>query len=102
MSDSYDQLLDEIAAGVRLHYSLDPSHPDPDLALLEGDHHYAEGLARLAELGDLDAVAALADAISLIAEAQAAGEPARAAAVWEAGLRAVRRGGGGDGAPSRL
>ena len=38
---------------------------DPDLALLLGDQLYALGLARLAELGDLDAVAELADLISL-------------------------------------
>ena len=38
---------------------------DPDLALLLGDQLYALGLSRLAALGDLEAVAELADLISL-------------------------------------
>lgn len=101
MTDPYALLLDEIATGVRLHYNRNADDADPDLALLKGDHHYAEGLARLAELGDLDAIGALADAISLIAEAQAAGDPLRAEAVWRAGVRAVRREGSGDGAARR-
>ena len=44
---------------------------DPDLALLLGDQLYALGLSRLAELGDLEAVAELADVISLLAQARA-------------------------------
>ena len=72
---------------------------DPDLALLAGDRLYALGLARLAELGDLDAVAELADVISLAAQAHAEGDAERAAAVWAAGVAAVghgeRRGAGG-------
>ena len=67
---------------------------DPDLALLAGDRLYALGLARLAELGDLDAVAELADVISLAAQAQAEGDAERAEAVWAAGRgrrRARRR-----------
>jgi len=43
--------------------------------LLAGDHLYALGLARLAALGDLDAVAELADVISLSAQAHASGGP---------------------------
>ena len=62
---------------------------DPDLALLLGDQLYALGLARLAELGDLDAVAELADLISLLAQAQAASDPALADAVWQAGAAAI-------------
>ena len=69
---------------------------DPDLALLAGDRLYALGLARLAELGDLEAVTELADVISLCAQAHAAGDPERAAAVWEAGARAVGRGASAD------
>ena len=38
---------------------------DPDLALLAGDRLYALGLERLAALGDLEAVAELADVIAL-------------------------------------
>ena len=65
---------------------------DPDLALLAGDRLYALGLERLAALGDLDAVAELADVIALCAQAHAEGDPARAEAVWEAGAAAVARG----------
>ena len=50
---------------------------DPDLALLAGDRLYALGLARLAALGDLEAVAELADVISRCAQAHAEGDPAR-------------------------
>ena len=57
---------------------------DPDLALLAGDRLYALGLARLAEAGDLEAVARLADLISLCAQAHAEGDPERAATAWEA------------------
>jgi hypothetical protein len=62
---------------------------DPDLALLAGDRLYALGLERLAALGDLDAVARLADLISLSAQAHAECDPARADAIWNAGAAAV-------------
>lgn len=65
---------------------------DPDLALLAGDRLFALGLERLAALGDLAAVAKLADVISLSAQAHAEGDPERADAVWAAGAAAV-----GDG-----
>jgi hypothetical protein len=92
--EAYTQLLADIAEGARLHY--DTAAEDLDLALLQGDQLYARGLARLAELGDLDAIAQLADAISLVAQAQAAGDLELARAVWLAGEAAVRHGGGGD------
>ena len=62
---------------------------DPELALLLGDQLYALGLSRLAALGDLAAVAELADVISLVAQAQADGDAELAEAVWEAGAAAV-------------
>ena len=65
---------------------------DPDLALLAGDRLYALGLERLAALGDLDAVAELADVISLAAQAHAEDDPERARAIWQAGVTAVARG----------
>ena len=46
---------------------------DADLRLLAGDALYALGLARLAELGDLPAVAELSDLISRSAQAHAEG-----------------------------
>ncbi len=87
----YELLLEMILEGSRLHYG--PQRvvrtEDPDLALLLGDQLYALGLARLAELGDLEAVAELADVISLVAQAQAAGESGVAEAAWEAGAAAI-------------
>jgi hypothetical protein len=89
--EEYELLLEMIAEGSRLHYG--PQRivrtDDPDLALLVGDQLYALGLARLAELGDREAVAELADAISLVAQAHAASDPPLAEAVWEAGAAAV-------------
>jgi hypothetical protein len=77
--------------GSRLHYGLARvvHTDDRDLALLLGDQLYALGLARLATLGDLAAVAELADVISLVAQAHSASDPALAEAVWEAGAVAV-------------
>jgi hypothetical protein len=63
--------------------------PEQDLRLLAGDRLYALGLARLVRLGDIEAVAELADVIALSALAQGAGNPRLAAAVWDAGARAV-------------
>ncbi len=92
----YELLLEMIFEGVRLHYG--PARvvrtDDPDLALLVGDQLYALGLERLAQLGDLEAVAELADVISLVAQAQAGGDPELAEAVWQAGVFAVGWGGG--------
>jgi hypothetical protein len=80
-----------IHEGTRLHYGGARlfSEADPDLCLLLGDWLYAAGLARLAELGDLEAVGELADLISLLAQAQAREEPELAEAIWEAGAVAV-------------
>jgi hypothetical protein len=87
----YELLLEMILEGVRLHYG--PPRvvrtDDPDLALLLGDQLYALGLERLAALGDLAAVAELADVISLVAQAHASGDAELADAVWEAGVGAV-------------
>jgi hypothetical protein len=87
----YELLLEMILQGSRLHYGL-PSMvrpEDPDLALLLGDRLYALGLARLAAIGDLEAVAELADVISLVAQAHAASNRELADAVWRAGCAAV-------------
>jgi hypothetical protein len=62
---------------------------DPDLRLLAGDSLYAIGLERLAEHGDLAAVAELADLISASAQAEAEGRPEDAEARWEASARAL-------------
>jgi hypothetical protein len=92
--DEYALLVEAIVEGYLQHYGsgrvVRPA--DPDLALLAGDRLYALGLDRLAQLGDLDAVAELADVISLAAQAEAEGDRERAAAVWAAGASAVGHG----------
>jgi hypothetical protein len=87
----YELLLEMILEGARLHYGpprlVRPE--DPDLALLLGDQLYAMGLVRLAGLGDIEAVAELADVISLVAQAHASGDRELADSVWEAGAAAI-------------
>jgi hypothetical protein len=75
MSDSqYAQVIAEIARGARLHYE-NPEPADADLDLLLGDQSYAQGLSRLAALGDVEETARLAELISRVAQAYAEGEP---------------------------
>jgi len=87
----YALLVEAIHEGYLQHYSegrvVRPA--DPDLALLAGDGLYALGLARLAELGDLEAVGVLADAISACAQAHAEDRPGDAAGTWAAAAAAV-------------
>jgi hypothetical protein len=67
---------------------------DPDLKLLAGDALYALGLERLAQLGDLPAVAELADLIALTAQAEAEGRHDHVDPLWEATLAALSAQGG--------
>jgi hypothetical protein len=90
-------VLESILEGYLLHYGRSRlvDTADEDLRLLAGDHLYAVGLSRLASLGELDAVRALADLITLCARAHAGakGGPAGApAALWL--LTALAVGGG--------
>ncbi len=89
--EEYELLVEAIYEGYLLHYGVSRvvRPPEADLALLAGDRLYAIGLSRLVEFGDSDAVAELADTITLSALAHGAGEEALAAAVWEGGARAV-------------
>ena len=77
-------LAEAVREGYLQHYAtgrvIDGS--DPDLALLAGDRLYALGLARLAERGDLEAIAVLAELIARCAAAHAEGHPDDAAAAW--------------------
>jgi hypothetical protein len=84
-------VVEAVREGFLLHYGASRllAGAEPDLALLAGDRLYALGLARLAALGDLAAVAELADVIALCAQAHAEGRPEVADAVWEAGATAV-------------
>jgi hypothetical protein len=67
---------------------------DPDLRLLAGDALYALGLERLAQTGDLTAVAELADLISRCAQAEAEGRHDDVPALWEATLATLSPPGG--------
>jgi hypothetical protein len=79
-----EQAVAAIRRGYDLHHG--PAE-DPDLALLDGDRLYAEGLAALADAGDLEAVRVMAEVIAGSAAALGAGNNADAEAAWEQGLR---------------
>jgi hypothetical protein len=79
-------VLEAVYEGYLLHYG-EPrlfAGMDDDLRLLAGDALYALGLARLAEAGDLPAVAELADLISRSAQAHAEGRGEAAEPLWDA------------------
>jgi hypothetical protein len=87
-------VLEAVYEGYLLHYG-EPrlfAGMDPDLRLLAGDALYALGLARLAESGDLAAVAELSDLISRSAQAHAEGRGEAAEALWDASARALEPG----------
>ena len=79
-----DFVLDAVREGYELHYGTPRAFAgmDDDLRLLAGDALYALGLSRLAERGDMAAVAELADLISSCAQAQAEGAPEQAERRW--------------------
>jgi hypothetical protein len=84
-------VLEAVYEGYLMHYG-EPrafSGMDPDLRLLAGDALYALGLSRLAEAGDLEAVAVLSDLISGSARAHAEGRPEEADALWRASSDAL-------------
>jgi hypothetical protein len=78
-------VLEAVYEGYLMHYGVPRAFRDmdADLRLLAGDALYALGLSRLAETGDLEAVAVLSDLISASAQAQAEGRAADAEALWE-------------------
>ena len=77
--------LETIYEGYLVHYGrprlLEPA--DDNSALVLGDYLYAQGLARIASLGDVAAVGDLAELISLCAQARADGRDGDGAA-WAA------------------
>ncbi len=79
-------VLEAVYEGYLMHYGEPRAFAgmDRDMRLLAGDALYALGLARLAEAGDLEAVAILSDLISATAQAQAEGRAADAEALWDA------------------
>jgi hypothetical protein len=89
-SSEHGLVLAAVREGYLLHYG-EPRivrRADADLALLGGDRLYALGLERLAALGDLGAVARLADLISCCAEAHADDRPQAADAAWRTAVAA--------------
>ena len=84
-------VLEAVYEGYLMHYGEPRAFTamDDDLRLLAGDALYALGLARLAESGDLEAVAVLSDLISASAQAQAEGRPGDAEALWESSSDAL-------------
>jgi len=86
-------VLEAVYEGYLLHYGEPRAFTgmDRDMRLLAGDALYALGLARLAETGDLEAVAVLSELISATAQAQAEGRPADAEARWAASAASLAR-----------
>jgi len=89
--DTRGFVLEAVYEGYLMHYGEPRAFTgmDDDLRLLAGDSLYALGLARLAERGDLEAVAVLSDLISASAQAQAEGRPEDAEALWESSSDAL-------------
>ena len=86
-------VLEAVREGYLLHYAESRvfGEMDDDLCLLAGDSLYALGLARLAEAGDLPAVAELADLISACAQAESEGRRGGTRELWEASVKALLR-----------
>jgi hypothetical protein len=66
------------------------SQDDADLALLTGDHLYAAGLREICATGDLEAVGALADLISICARDQADGRGDTDEELWQTTVASLR------------
>jgi len=77
-------VLEAVREGYLMHYGEPRAYAgmEEDLRLLAGDALYALGLSRLAEAGDLEAVAELSDLISGSAQAHAESRPKAAEALW--------------------
>ena len=75
--DRYALGLETIYEGYLVHYGRSRlfRKGDGDEALLLGDYLYAHGLVRIAELGEVEAIEALAALISRCAHLRAEGEP---------------------------
>ena len=95
-------VLEAVYEGFLMHYGEPRAFAgmDDDMRLLAGDALYALGLERLAESGDLDAVAELSDLISLCAQAQAEDRRELIDPLWDAAER--RLAGSGPGARAEV
>ena len=89
----YARGLETIYEGYLVHYGhprlLEPA--DDDTAFVLGDYFYAQGLARIAAVGEVDAVGDLAELISLCAQARADGRDGDGAA-WAATAALIGQG----------
>ena len=96
-------VLEAVYEGYLLHYGEPRAFVgmDPDLRLLAGDALYAQGLAALADAGDMEAVEELSDLISLCAWAEAEGRRELVERLWDASSRRLL-GGRGDGARTEV
>jgi hypothetical protein len=76
--------LEAVYEGYLLHYGEPRAFAgmDPDLRLLAGDAMYALGLSRVADRGDVEAVAELSDLITAAARAHAEDDADRALQLW--------------------
>ncbi len=87
----YALTVEAVREGYLLHYGrsrLLAGH-DADLGLLAGDYLYALGLDRLARLGDIDAVAVLANLISRCAQFHTEGREDGVPGLWESALEEI-------------
>jgi hypothetical protein len=108
--ERYGLGLETIYEGYLVHYGSSRlfTPVDDDTALLLGDYLYAHGLVRIAEVGSVEAVADLAELISLCAQLRADQAPGDGE-VWAASAGLLGRGvlddarkalrDGGDAAP---
>ena len=94
--DARAYVLEAVYEAYLLHYGEPRAFVgmDADLRLLAGDALYAQGLARLAERGDTEAVSELADLISLCAWAESAERSELVDALWDASARRLLDGTG--------
>ncbi|HEY7950895.1 MAG TPA: hypothetical protein VID51_08700 [Solirubrobacterales bacterium] len=87
----YALVVESVREGYLLHYGesrLLRGH-DEDLALLAGDYLYALGIEGLAELGDSEAVAVLADLIARCAQLHAEEREDEVPALWRVSAASV-------------
>jgi hypothetical protein len=101
--DSRAYVLEAVYEAYLLHYGEPRAFVgmDADLRLLAGDALYAQGLARLADLGDMEAVSELTDLISLCAWAESAGRHDLVDTLWDSSARRLL-GGTGPGARAEV
>jgi hypothetical protein len=94
----YALIVEAVREGYLLHYG-EPrllAGYDADLALLAGDFLYALAIERLCALGDAEAIAELADLISLCAQLQSEGRAGSADQLWRASARTIGAGPSGS------